>query len=189
MTWQNNPVRLYHGTNTHVLNLAWSHPINSAASSSIAHTAATFRPNVRHGSRPVDFGQGFYTTTVLHQARQWANIGVKNLRLPIVGAIVLVFEVDRDALAQIDTLVFPTPSTDFFAFVRHCRRPGRNLDHRRGGAKQNYDVVYGPVSLGTQQLVIHGSDQISFHDQNVVDSLLGSTKVAEVSQRLDGLLR
>jgi len=119
-------------------------------------------------SRPLaDFGRGFYTTTYLDQAKNWANNRCRNLRNPVVGifqlprrvlATVIRFEVDRDLLARLQTLSFVREGPDYWDLVQHCRQ-GRG-DHRSTG---NYDVVFGPVSLWPQTLVIKDCDQISFH--------------------------
>jgi hypothetical protein len=63
MGWSNGPLVLYHGC-------------DDTSAQSIMTPAS---PN-RHGihlaySRPLaDFGRGFYTTTYLHQAKNWANV-------------------------------------------------------------------------------------------------------------------
>jgi hypothetical protein len=59
--------------------------------------------------RPLtDFGQGFYTTTSLHQAREWANARVRRVLAPTQQhtAVVIQFSLDRDWLARLDALAF-----------------------------------------------------------------------------------
>jgi hypothetical protein len=184
MVWQNPKIRLCHGTNTHVL---------PHAALTLYQVLSAFRLNVLHSNRPVDFGRGFYTTTILHQAREWANDGVRRLsRLaqPIAcNAVVVQFSIDRDALAGLETMTFVAPTDDYFDFVASCR--SGFAPHQRAGAlatKRHYDVVYGPVALGLQKLVLHNCDQVSFHDQTSAARLLRSPIVYELATASTGLL-
>jgi Protein of unknown function (DUF3990) len=90
--------------------------------------------------RPLtDFGQGFYTTTWEHQAKEWANqqtrrLSVRTGATPV--ATVLRFDVDRDYLAAVEDLVFLRETTEFYDLVGDCRsgamphgrRPGKTRD-------------------------------------------------------------
>lgn len=78
-------------------------------------------------------------------------------------------------MAGLDDMAFVredfAPNSDYWRLVAHCR--GGN-DHARGGGPQGrgyYDVVYGPVSLYPQFLVIADADQISFHTTNALNVL------------------
>lgn len=194
MAWTNGPLTLFHGSTTHALGLPWL-----CSRRQIDAAVSAFVPNVAFSTRAVDFSQGFYTTTVRDQARQWANEGVRRqaARTPPVpsGAVVFKYVVSRDDLAAADALVFVTPSTDYFAFVRHCRRFPGALRHDRirppgppTAPKPHYDIVYGPVSLGFQQLVIHGADQVSFHEQHLAGRLLTNPLVTMAATRRNGIL-
>ncbi len=112
-----------------------------------------------------DFGQGFYTTTSEHQARQWANQRCRRILAPRGSgptATVLRFAIDRDALADLHHLAFVRETADFWNLVHDCRL-GFPPHQRTGSRQRAYDVVYGPVSLWQQTLVIADCDQISFH--------------------------
>jgi hypothetical protein len=157
--WNNSPVRLYHGCDD-----------RSAAAIQAA------RPGFGHGidlarCRPrTDFGQGFYTTTSEHQAKQWANERIRRMSkgaLPALAATVIAFDVVRDDLADQEDLVFVIDGPDFYALVNYCRA-GFAPHGRAAGI---YDVVYGPVSLWQQQLVIKDCDQVSFHTDNALKIL------------------
>lgn len=181
MGWNNQKLVLYHGSNTSMI---------AAASVDHGRPLPGFQINVAQSSRPTDFGRGFYATTNRRQACEWANEGVRRLSGIPATALVLAFEVDRDALAALDTLIFVTPTDDYFDFVEHCRlRPGQ-LQHRRGSAaaKAYYDVVFGPVSLGFQRLVIHNCDQVSFHNQKSAGALLANPVVIDYAYAPSGLL-
>lgn len=150
IAWNNGPVRLYHGCDD-----------RSAAA------IRTPRHPFRHGidlarcRLRTDFGQGFYTTTSEHQAKQWANQRIRRISKvsPAPVATVIAFDVARDDLAVQEDLVFVVDGPDFYALVNYCR--GGFTPH--GRAAGVYDVVYGPVSLWQQQLVIKDCDQVSFH--------------------------
>ena len=70
--WSNPPLRAYHGTDTGALGLP--------PTALTAGVLTFFAPNLARCRPFTDFGQGFYLTTRLHQARQWAN--AKVLRTP-----------------------------------------------------------------------------------------------------------
>lgn len=157
MSWTNGPLILYHGTTDGAAaaiskpSRGWPHGIDFA-----------FCKPLR------DFGKGFYLTTVLKQAESWADW--KFQQYPkfkrAACSTVLRFEVDRDQLAPLLSLCFVTegagPNSDYWDFVQHCRK--RRSTHLLQGDK-NYDVVFGPVSLGRQRFVIKDADQVSFHTE------------------------
>jgi hypothetical protein len=68
----------------------------------------------------------------------------------------------RDEFAMLNVLGFVTEgsSPDYWDFVTYCRN---GLTPHRFRGNQNYDLVFGPVSLWPQTLVVKDCDQISFH--------------------------
>ena len=176
MPWTNPPMALYHGANTQSLP---PNPLNPTGVIALYASYGGLTPTVASGRPDTDFGRGFYTTTYLHQAKQWANNGVDLLAkrsVPVASkAVVLRYEVDRDVMASLDVLAFASDTSDFYGLVSHCRTAAATRGgavaphlHRKAGGMAvgppgPYDVVYGPVSLGTQQLCIKDCDQISFH--------------------------
>ena len=164
MTWPPaRPRSLFHGTLHHHATALQSGPVN----------LNLCRPDS-------DFGRGFYLTSNLSQACQWANTRV----LPWQGpnqkkiAAVLEFEVDWNQLATRSDLALvwegAAPASDYWLLVAHCRGGGLN----RGTDQQaQYDVVYGPVSLWPQYLVIKDCDQVSFHTDRAIAILTARTIV------------
>ncbi|HKO10180.1 MAG TPA: DUF3990 domain-containing protein [Alphaproteobacteria bacterium] len=152
MPWNNGPVRLYHGCDALAARAMQTHGID----------LTRCRPRT-------DFGRGFYTTTSEYQAKQWANQRAR--RNPQNAAksvaIVIRFDVDRDGLAALQDLVFVMDGPDFYALASYCRTGSMPLH----GRARPYDVVYGPVSLWQQRLVIKDCDQISFHTPEALDVL------------------
>jgi hypothetical protein len=154
MAWNNPPLTLYHGCDD-----VSARAINSGGVS------------LRLCHPRTDFSRGFYTTTVRHQAQQWANTRVRRLRraagvsgTPV--ATLLEYCVDREQLAGLEALVLVVegspPSSDFWKFIGHCR--GGTATHKAVGRPNSYyEVVLGLVSLWPQTLVIKDCDQVSFH--------------------------
>ena len=61
-----------------------------------------------------DFGQGFYTTTNIHQAQQWANRRYQiRRRHGATSAAVIKFEIDWDAMAGLEHLAFVRDDSDY----------------------------------------------------------------------------
>lgn len=162
MVWKNSPITLYHGT-------------DDLSVVSIIPPSLPMRHSVKLGrcSTLTDFGKGFYTTSNLHQAKNWANNRYRRTLAtpkPASYAVVLQFDVDRDILAALNTLCFVTEgsSSDYWDFITHCRNAiGSHLFK----GSNDYDVVFGPVSLWPQTLVIKDCDQVSFHTTAALQAL------------------
>ena len=114
-------------------------------------------PRIVASNRTLDFGAGFYTTTNLVQAIDFARRVTNNRRNGT--ATVSVFEIDEDfAFALCDTLRFSGVDDAWLDFV---------ADHRMGlycGPK--YDLVFGPVAnddvYETLQLFVNGAISRSY---------------------------
>jgi hypothetical protein len=108
-----------------------------------------------------DFGRGFYTTTRLDKALDWATVKARR-----IGGVVAVveFAVSRGDFSSLECLCFvrgDPQAMDYWSFVQYCRTI--RGDHNRSQTAW-YDVVAGPVT-GTwrRQTIIPDTDQISFH--------------------------
>ena len=165
--WTNAPIDLYHGTIRQ-----WESAILAGV-----HVAA--------GRTALDFGQGFYTTTLLTQAQSWAWLASSKSKVKGVASnpVVLRFTVSRDALAGLDSVWFvrgATDADDYWSLVTHCRSGGAAhgrsvpVAHARPGW---YDVAIGPVAASwKQRLCFLDGDQMSFHSQTAADVLDASSK-------------
>lgn len=123
-----------------------------------------------------DFGLGFYTTTNVNQATQYAT----NKALYEGGRAALIeFTVSRDSLAKLDSLWFvrsAKDADDYWNLVTACRKLGVS---NRGG-NHWYDIVVGPVARRFQKRFAWGQyDQISFHTHKAAHLL--DNKVTMVS--------
>lgn len=144
--WTNPAIVLYHGT---------------LASSATAIVGGGV--DISRGNPNTDFGRGFYTTTLLSQAEEWAEtVGVSEGKPHAIVMLTL----DRLALRSLRTLGFvrgALDATDYWSFVAHCRGKHQNSPRTH----QHYDVVYGPVARSWRgrgnSEVFPDYDQISFH--------------------------
>ena len=93
-------------------------------------------PRLIRTQRNLDFGRGFYTTSDLEQARQWA---ARTTRIRNGGlAQISVYEFNDDALDSLRVLTFPSANIEWLRFV---------AQHRRGThIAEEYDIVVGPVA-------------------------------------------
>jgi hypothetical protein len=173
--WSNGSLAVYHGTDSVSANVAIT----------AAGRPAPFSVQLSQCRPATDFGRGFYTTTSVHQAQQWANSKVRRVRRrnPTVG-LVLKFDLDRDRLASLESLVFVRPIQDYWDFVTHCRSGGSV--HGRVGSTGEYDVVYGLVTMWPSLLLIQDCDQISFHTNSAV-GILPNPTVAAIASATNGL--
>jgi hypothetical protein len=171
LVWKNDDLVLYHGCTEQSLQPQNPNGINAGT---LPHR---IDPSI--GAPTPDFGRGFYSTTWLDQAKSWANLRAKKVAHKAQGvrAIVLQFSIKRNDLAELEALVFTNEKVGYWHFVTYCRQGGSR--HARIDCPQPlYDVVYGPVSLATQQFVIKDSDQVSFHTQKAVAKILVVTIAA-----------
>jgi hypothetical protein len=147
MAWQNGELVVYHGTDNLSANTIRMSGINPAI------------PNTR-----TDFGKGFYVTTSLHQAQQWANqrCRSKHGRNPEV----LQYHLLRDAIEILTHLTFVVDTADYYDFTDYCRSGSPN--HGPAPRAIPYDVVYGPVRLWPQRLVLANCDQVLFSDPSKI---------------------
>jgi hypothetical protein len=158
--WENQDIVLYHGTTKTNAELIQANGIDLA-----------------EASPKSDFGRGFYTTTSLRQAKNWAWRQADRLRdVPSV----LSYTISREEISRLDTLWFVNgnhDAEDFWAFVFHCRQG--NPGHGRSGTMLYYDCVVGPVAaFWFDREPILNADQISFHTEKGL-TILRRAKVIE----------
>ena len=93
----------------------------------------------RANNHGMDFGSGFYVTSVYEQAVKWVHIRQKNAAQAIPG-YVSFYEAPDNLLAipELKTKLFLKPSRQWLRFV-HNNRNTPTFTH-------NFDVVKGPVA-------------------------------------------
>jgi len=94
------------------------------------------KPEVRIANRPVDFGDGFYTTSDFEQASNFAKLRADFRKVDF--GIVNSYEIDEKLFASFSVLKFENPSEEWFDFVIDCRKGGKLFE--------KYDLIIGPVA-------------------------------------------
>jgi hypothetical protein len=168
MPWNNGPLVVYHGCDD-----------------VSANAIVTGVVDLAHCKTFTDFGKGFHTTTNLRQAKNWANVRCRVLaaqarRAKVYPpttfiASIVQFTIDRAQLSALADLCFVWENaypSDYWDLISLCRTPPQQWHH----GNNYYDVVYGPVSLWPQTLVIKDCDQVSFHTGAAVRLLNGSPR-------------
>ncbi|MBQ3477059.1 MAG: DUF3990 domain-containing protein [Clostridia bacterium] len=92
------------------------------------------QPDILHSFRALDFGKGFYVTTVREQAERWAR---RKVVLDGGRAIVNQYQMDDD-MTELQVKRFPDDLSDWIEFVCDCR------DGKLG--YQDYDLIIGKVA-------------------------------------------
>lgn len=93
------------------------------------------KPDVKHSYRALDFGLGFYVTTVKEQAERWAR-----RKSDILGknkAIVNIYQMGDD-VNGLHVKTFDEDLEEWIDFVCHCRDGGKEY--------QEYDLISGKVA-------------------------------------------
>jgi len=94
------------------------------------------KPEIRIANRPVDFGDGFYTTSDFEQASNFAKLRADFRKVDF--GIVNSYEIDEKLFANFSVLKFENPNEEWFDFVIDCRRGGKLFE--------KYDLIIGPVA-------------------------------------------
>ena len=138
-------------------------------------------PEIRQPNRSLDYGMGFYATTSYEQAEKWVRRRMDDSK--VSAGYVSVYELDDDAIKQLDALPFEKPDEEWVNFVMK-NRTERGFTH-------NHDIVYGPVaddSVYTQFMLYEGGiismatliqelktyklvDQYLFHTERALEAI------------------
>ena len=93
------------------------------------------KPDVNHSYRPLDFGKGFYVTSVREQAERWAKR--KAALLGSDKAIINVYEM-KEKTEGLKVKSFAPDLMDWIDFVCECRDGKTEY--------QKYDLIYSKVA-------------------------------------------
>lgn len=97
------------------------------------------QPETSKGRTKVDFGQGFYLTSIQAQAERWSRV-IAIRKGPLFGSVVNVFELSDEvfSLSDVRIKIFKEYDLEWLQYVVDCRK---------GGAMQEaYDLVEGGVA-------------------------------------------
>jgi hypothetical protein len=146
------------------------------------------KPDIAHSFRPLDFGKGFYVTTVREQAEKWAR---RKADLFDKKPIVNVYDMNED-MTGLAVKTFPDDLKEWIDFVCRCR--DGSLDY------VNYDVILGKVAddkvfrvvdmyhqgiwdkeRALKEIKVYETyDQIAFITQSAIDRILSFDSYYEV---------
>jgi hypothetical protein len=98
-------------------------------------TIVVDKPDVEHSFRPLDFGKGFYVTTVREQAVRWAHrkADVLEWAKPILN----IYDM-AEIPVSLSTKTFPDDLEEWINFVCECR--DGSIEYAK------YDIVMGKVA-------------------------------------------
>ena len=145
------------------------------------------RPDTLHSRDNLDFGRGFYVTTIRAQAESYAQRFVRRGQRAFVNE----YELDEAALAGLSVLRFGSYDGGWLDFVMSCRA---------GSDDTAWDVVSGGIAddrvFATVDLYLAGvlgredalgrlayerpNDQLCLRTQDAIDALLAFVSAEEV---------
>lgn len=91
------------------------------------------KPDLKHSRPDVDFGRGFYSTSIEEQAVKWCGRFKRRGKSGIISC----YEFDEAASYKLNIRNFETYSEDWLDFILACRREMDTSD---------YDIVMGGVA-------------------------------------------
>ena len=97
------------------------------------------------GRKLKDYGQGFYTTKIESQAKQWA----KNMsdRFGVQPGFVSVYECDENLFKNLRYLKFDEPTEEWAYFIMNNRNMEfTDFENQMNNHKKQFDIVEGPVA-------------------------------------------
>lgn len=152
-------------------------------------TEVVEKPDVKHSYRTLDFGRGFYVTTVREQAVRWARRKADILESD--KAIVNIYQM-KDTVDGFSVKSFDEDLMEWIDFVCKCR----------DGEKEylKYDLIFGKVAddkvfrvvdmyhtgiwdkeRALKEIKVYPFyDQIAFINQRAIDTLLKFVSFTEV---------
>lgn len=146
-------------------------------------------PDVEHSYRPLDFGKGFYVTTVKEQAERWAR-----RKADLYGTdkgIVNIYQMKED-LTGLNCKYFEKDLNEWIDFVCRCR-DGKNdyLQYDLIKGKVANDKVFRVVDMyysgiwdkerALKEIKVYSNyDQVAFITQRAIEQLLNYESFYEV---------
>ena len=145
-------------------------------------------PDILHSRKDVDFGAGFYTTSIRSQADKWAKKFIRKGK----DAFVSSYDFYEAALNELSVLKFDSYSEEWLNFILNARsgNDSSSFDVVIGGVAN--DQVYNTLELFFDDLITKAealgrlkyekpNNQICFRSQKAIDSCLTYVKSECVS--------
>ena len=98
-----------------------------------ASNIAVPKPDILHSRRNVDFGPGFYTTSLIEQAKKWCERFVQTDE----HAVISKYELDDEVFQKCKVWAFDAYSDEWLDFVVKCRKVQDTSD---------FDIVMGGIA-------------------------------------------
>ena len=92
-----------------------------------------YKPDISFSRNEVDFGKGFYTTTIYEQAEKWTH-RFKRREKP---AMVSQYEFDETIIKNISVLEFTSYSEEWLNLISNCRN---------GNEIKDFDLIIGGIA-------------------------------------------
>ena len=139
------------------------------------------KPDVLHSHRPLDFGRGFYVTSVKEQAERWAKR--KAALLGKEKAFINLYEMKKDTTG-LAVKTFDEDLEEWIDFVCSCRDGGEEyLAYDMVSGKVANDKVFRVVDMyhtgvwdkerAIKEIKVYPSyDQVAFITQKAIDQML-----------------
>jgi len=143
------------------------------------------KPLAKAGRKNLDFGQGFYLTSILEQAKSWAEV-IASRRGRTIEPVVSKYQFD-ELLAKNENVrwkVFPCYDLEWLEFVIKCRsgfNPSEHYDIVEGGVAndnvidtvEDYEkgIITAEQALG-QLRYKHVNHQLCILSQQIIDKCL-----------------
>jgi len=125
------------------------------------------QPLAKIGRSDLDFGQGFYTTEILDQARKWAD---RMSRQRHEAAVINIYEFDRGiARLQYRYLRFTGYDIQWLDFIAECRTggtPWKEYDCIEGGIANDRVIDTVEAYIAGTMDAEHALAELSKHSPN-----------------------
>ena len=134
------------------------------------------KPDINHSYRPLDFGMGFYVTSVCEQAVRWAER--KSKIYDGASPVLNIYEMS-DFTSDLSVKTFPEDLTEWINFVCKCRDGA--LDYKVFRVVDMYHSGIWDLDRALSEIKVYPHyDQIAFITQKAIDSLLTFVSGEEV---------
>lgn len=124
--------------------------------STTEHIESLKQIKIDYGRKDLDFGQGFYTTSIRRQAEEWA----KGKAYGKHGPLLLTYKVNLDKIKSMNGMIFENASEEWTKFIFQHRMEVYNL------GENIYDYVYGHTADGKTSLLIedYKTGKLNYND-------------------------
>lgn len=137
------------------------------------------KPDICHSRNNVDFGVGFYATSIYEQAVKWAQ----KFKLKEGMGAVSVYEFDEKCLEKCNALIFKEYTAEWLDFVSKCRTGKDDTDYEIVMGGMANDNIFNTIELYFDGIITKEnaierlrfekpSMQICFRSQSVIDTYL-----------------